>query len=144
VGRLDRDTEGLLILTNDGEFANQVAHPRYEVSKTYEVRTTAEPDARQLGRLRKGVRLDGRRTAPARVRVLRTGKEISLTEITICEGRNRQIRRMFAAVGLPVRDLRRTAIGALRDRSLKRGSYRRLNKKERKLILAGGDRHADR
>jgi 23S rRNA pseudouridine2605 synthase len=127
VGRLDADTSGLILLTNDGELANRLTHPRYEVPKTYRARLAGGPlDARALRALREGVELEDGLTAPARVRRL-GGDEI---ELTIHEGRNRQVRRMCAAVGHPVTALRRVAFGSLRLGDLPSGAHRRLSAAE--------------
>jgi 23S rRNA pseudouridine2605 synthase len=127
VGRLDADTTGLILLTNDGELANRLTHPRYEVPKTYraQVRGGALREG-ELRALREGVELDDGRTAPARVRQVRPG----LLEITIHEGRKRQVRRMCEAVGHPVERLQRVAFGPLRLAGLKEGAARRLTAAE--------------
>jgi pseudouridine synthase len=142
VGRLDYDTEGLLLLTNDGDLAARLTHPRHEVERTYEARVAGVPDEGALARLRKGIPLDGRRTMPADVKLLnpegpssrvrhgaglRGGgprKTTGVVLLTIREGRNRQVRRMLEAVGHPVRSLKRVRIGALSDRRLKPGQWR--------------------
>jgi 23S rRNA pseudouridine2605 synthase len=130
VGRLDFDSEGLLILTNDGELADALTHPSHEVARVYEVRVLGEPDRHDLDRLEKGVTIDGRRTHLARVRALRP----DVLEVTIHEGRNRQVRKMCEAIGHPVRELRRVAIGPIRDAKLKPGAWRDLGPDEvRKL-----------
>ncbi|HUB36857.1 MAG TPA: pseudouridine synthase [Solirubrobacteraceae bacterium] len=127
VGRLDADTSGLILLTNDGELANRLTHPRYEVPKTYRARIARGPvGARALRALREGVELEDGPTAPARVRRL-GAEEI---ELTIHEGRNRQVRRMCAAVGHPVRTLQRVAFGPLRLGDLAPGAHRRLSAAE--------------
>ena len=127
VGRLDADTTGLILLTNDGELANHLTHPRYEVPKTYRARVANPPvGERALRALREGVELDDGRTAPARVRPLGPGE----LELTIREGRKRQIRRMCEAVGHPVLALRRVAFGPLRLGDLPPGAHRRLSAAE--------------
>jgi 23S rRNA pseudouridine2605 synthase len=126
VGRLDADTTGLLLLTNDGELANRLTHPRYEVPKTYRVRLRALISDRDLERLRGGVELEDGPTAPAQVRRLGE-REV---EITIREGRNRQVRRMAEAVGNEVVGLRRVSFGPLRLGGLKEGKARRLSEDE--------------
>jgi pseudouridine synthase len=130
VGRLDYESEGLLILTNDGDFAEHVTHPRYELERTYEIEVEGTPDARDLERLRRGVIIDGRRTLPARVRVLgpvaRRGVERTRLELTLREGRNRQVRRMCDAIAHPIVGLKRTRIGAVSDSRLKPGQARDL------------------
>jgi 23S rRNA pseudouridine2605 synthase len=127
VGRLDADTTGLILLTNDGDLANRLTHPRYEVPKTYRARVRGGAlSERALEALREGVALDDGRTAPARVRQVRPG----LLEITIHEGRKRQVRRMCEAVGHPVERLERVAFGPLRLAGLKEGAARRLSPAE--------------
>jgi 23S rRNA pseudouridine2605 synthase len=134
VGRLDFDSEGLILLTNDGELADRLTHPRHEVPRTYEVRVFGVPTTDMLRRLETGVPLDGRRTAKAHVRIIESftkkSGEQSLIEIVIHEGRNRQVRRMCQAVGLPVITLARTKIGTLTDRRLKPGMFRELRPAE--------------
>jgi pseudouridine synthase len=134
VGRLDYDSEGLLLLTNDGDFAEHVTHPRYELERTYEALVAGVPDEHDLDRLRRGVVIDGRKTLPARVRVLRVldakGGPQALLELTLREGRNRQVRHMADAIGHPVDGLRRTRIGAIADRTLRPGQIRDLSPKE--------------
>ena len=126
VGRLDADSTGLLLLTNDGELANRLTHPRYEVPKTYRVRLRAPLADRDLERLRDGVELDDGPTAPADVKHL-GDREI---EITIREGRNRQVRRMAEAVGNRVATLKRIRFGPLDLGDLKQGEARRLSEDE--------------
>jgi 23S rRNA pseudouridine2605 synthase len=126
VGRLDADSTGLLLLTNDGALANRLTHPRYGVSKTYLARLGKPPSDRDLERLRSGVELEDGRTAPAEVnRVSR--QEI---EIVLKEGRNRQVRRMVEAIGNQVVELTRTRIGPLELSDLRRGEARRLDRRE--------------
>jgi 23S rRNA pseudouridine2605 synthase len=126
VGRLDADTTGLILLTDDGELAHMLTHPRFEVPKTYRARVAGHPDVRALRALREGVELDDGRTAPARVRLLQGGG----LEITIHEGRKRQIRRMCAAVGHEVLALQRVAFGPLALGGLQPGRHRRLSPAE--------------
>ena len=111
VGRLDYDTEGLLILTNDGDLAAKLTHPRHGVARVYEAKVLGEPDAHDIGRLSKGVSVEGHRTEPAEVVALAPGH----LRITVREGRNRQVRKMCDAIGHPVDELRRVAIGPIRD-----------------------------
>lgn len=135
VGRLDADSEGLLLFTNDGDFANRLLHPRYKLPKTYRVWVRGVPSARALQRLRAGVMLEEGKTAPAQVQLLRAEGDQSLLEITIYEGRKRQIRRMCQAVGHPVVRLMRIAIGNLRlPRDLKPGQWRELTQEELNLL----------
>jgi 23S rRNA pseudouridine2605 synthase len=123
VGRLDAETTGLLLLTDDGDLAHRLTHPRFEVPKTYRARVGGGPvDDRALKRLREGVDLDDGRTAPARVRRLGPGR----LELTLREGRKRQVRRMCEAVGHPVTELRRVAFGPLELGDLPPGAARRL------------------
>ncbi len=124
VGRLDMDTDGLLILTNDGDFAMRLAHPRYEVDKEYEALVEGVPSEEALERLRRGVTIDGERTAPAQVRVLGVGRDGARLSIIIHEGKNRQIRRMAEAVGHAVLELRRIRIGPLRLKGMRPGEAR--------------------
>lgn len=122
VGRLDVDTEGLLLLTNDGELAHRLTHPSFGVEKEYVVELEGSPSRAALRRLREGVELDDGTTAPARAALL----EPSVVRLTVHEGRNRQVRRMCDAVGHPVVRLIRTRIGSLADRSLAPGAWREL------------------
>jgi 23S rRNA pseudouridine2605 synthase len=127
VGRLDADTTGLILLTNDGELANLLTHPRFEVAKTYRALVAGGPvGERALARLRAGVELEDGPTAPARVRRLAGGE----LELTIHEGRKRQVRRMCEAVGHPVLELRRVALGGLRLGALAPAGHRRLTAAE--------------
>jgi len=130
VGRLDFDTEGLLILTNDGELAARLTHPRHAVARVYEARVLGVPDTHDITRLAKGIRIEGRRTQPALVKVLKAGSDDATLEITVREGRNRQVRNMCDAIGHPVSSLRRVAIGPLRDPKLRPGRWRDLNDAE--------------
>jgi pseudouridine synthase len=131
VGRLDYDSEGLLLLTNDGELAVRLTHPRHEVPRVYEVRVAGVPDAHDIQRLARGVTIEGRRTEPAQVQLVPGRHEgHAILRITIGEGRNRQVRRMFDAVGHPVDYLRRIAIGPLKDARLRPGEWRELSDAE--------------
>lgn len=135
VGRLDADTSGLILLTNDGELANRLTHPRYEVPKTYRARIASGPlRAEALEELRRGVRLEDGPSAPADVREL--GREE--IEITIREGRNRQIRRMCEAVGHPVVGLERVRMGSLELGDLAPGAHRALSEDEVAMLLDAG------
>jgi 23S rRNA pseudouridine2605 synthase len=126
VGRLDADTTGLLVLTNDGDLAHRLAHPRYGVEKVYEAEVEGDPGAATLRRLAEGVQLEDGVTAPARVRRLEKGR----LELVLHEGRNRQVRRMCEAVGHPVRRLRRTGYGGLTADGLEPGRWRDLTRSE--------------
>ena len=134
VGRLDYDSEGLLLLTNDGELAARLTHPRYEMPRTYEVRVRGVPDPAAIAALARGVVLEGQRTRPVQVRLVRVYKDgrgpEAVIEIALHEGRNRQVRRMCEAVGHAVVRLTRVRIGPLVDRSLRPGQYRPLAQAE--------------
>jgi 23S rRNA pseudouridine2605 synthase len=130
IGRLDYDTEGLLILTNDGELANLLAHPRHGVEKTYLAEVEGVPSPATVRRLREGVHLDDGMTRPARVRVVKGPGGRRALELVIHEGRNRQVRRMCDAVGHPVRRLVRTRIGPVADTRLRPGKWRWLTPRE--------------
>jgi 23S rRNA pseudouridine2605 synthase len=173
VGRLDYDTEGLLLLTNDGDLAARLTHPRHGVERTYEAHVAGLPDDGALERLRNGIPLDGRRTLPADVVLLskraahagasppklqrrrelhakaegrrhETRDRDSVLLITIREGRNRQVRRMCEAVGHPVRKLKRTKIGPIGDRRLKPGEWRDLTDAEIRTLKALASQQAPR
>ena len=130
VGRLDYDSAGLLIMTNDGELTNHIAHPRNKVWKTYMAEVAGDMTLTKVAELRKGVRVDGKMTAPAKVRLLRQKGDMSLLEIQIHEGRNRQIRKMVSAVGCKVTYLQRTQIGEVKLGRLHEGDYRKLTRDE--------------
>jgi 23S rRNA pseudouridine2605 synthase len=132
VGRLDFDSEGLLILTNDGDLAARLTHPSHGVNRIYEARVLGIPDAHDVQRLARGVVIDGRRTDPAQIELMpgkRDDRHATL-RITIHEGRNRQVRKMCEVIGHPVERLRRVAIGPLRDSRLKPGQWRDLTAEE--------------
>ena len=130
VGRLDQDTEGLLLLTNDGDLTHRITHPRFGVDKEYLAHVRGEPTRRAVRQLREGIELDDGPTAPAEVALVAP----SLLRITIHEGRNRQVRRMCDAVGHPVERLVRTRIGPIHDRRLKPGTWRLLSQDEVLLL----------
>ena len=171
VGRLDYDTEGLLLLTNDGDLAARLTHPRHGVERCYEARVAGMPDADALRQLREGIPLDGRRTLPADATLLNARRDAGpkdpqpregrpkglqpragapregarregVVQLTIREGRNRQVRRMLEAVGHPVRELTRTRIGPLTDRRLKPGAWRDLTAEEITTLRALANRPA--
>ncbi len=145
VGRLDADTTGLLLLTNDGGFANLITHPRYGITKTYEVMVEGHPARRDLMRIRRGVRLDDGPARALAVRQVGSDGSRSHLEVRMGEGRKREVRRLCAAVGLPVIHLHRAAIGTLRDRALRPGEWRLLEVGEvRSFYRQGGQRRADR
>ncbi len=130
VGRLDADTTGIIILTNDSELANRLTHPRYGLGKTYVVRVKGEIAGERLEKLKRGIWLAEGKTGRASVKILKRGHKESLIEVTIRQGLNRQVRRMLAKVGLPVRTLTRTRIGKLSSRGLGVGKFRALTKAE--------------
>lgn len=135
VGRLDTDTEGLILLTNDGEFANRMTHPRYEVPKTYLAEVAGLVEPRTIKRLEKGLRLDDGPVKPDRVKLVSRSETRSLLSITLHEGRNRIVRRMMDAVGHPVDRLARTAIGPVRLGQLTVGTARDLSREELGALL---------
>ena len=138
VGRLDYDTEGLLLLTNDGEFANLLTHPSHHVPKTYLATVKGVPHGTELEKLQKGIKLEDGMTAPAEVEYhdVDTDKNQATITITIYEGRNRQVRRMFEAISHPVVRLKRIKFGELGLQQLQRGKYRHLTEKEIKELRA--------
>jgi len=139
VGRLDYDTEGLLLLTNDGDLAFRLLHPRYKVPKTYHATVRGIPDENALNRLRKGVFVEGRKTVPAQVTVVHTSQTATQLRIVIHEGRKRQVREMLRAVGHPVKKLRRVEFGPLSLARLPKGCFRELTASElRALRRAAG------
>jgi 23S rRNA pseudouridine2605 synthase len=139
VGRLDYETEGLLVLTNDGELAQLLSHPSHAVEKAYLAEVDGVPSRAALRRLREGVDLDDGRTAPARARIVQAHGDGAALEVVIHEGRNRQVRRMCEQVGHPVRRLVRTRIGPVSDRRLAPGEWRPLRRREvRALFEAAG------
>jgi 23S rRNA pseudouridine2605 synthase len=137
VGRLDLTTEGLMLLTNDGAFAERVAHPRYEVPRVYHAKVYRVPAPETLARLREGVRVEGERLAVDRARVLQAGNN-SWLELTLHEGKHHEVRRLLQAVGHPVSKLRRVAFGPLDLKGLAPGEFRHLRPAEVKALLAGG------
>jgi pseudouridine synthase len=142
VGRLDYETEGLLLLTNDGDLAARLTHPRHGVARTYEARVAGMPDREAIERLRNGIPLDGHRTLPADVVLLNEGRRDrdGVLRLTIREGRNRQVRRMCEAVGHPVHSLRRTRFGPLSDRRLHPGQWRELTAAELASLKVEGSK----
>ena len=146
VGRLDYQTEGLLLLTDDGEFAQRISHPRYGCHKTYEVKVKGTPDEAQLDRLRRGIVLEGRRTSPCRITWMKsTGSRDeeggnTWFAVELSEGRTRQVREMFFRIGHSVQKLRRVAIGPLRDAELPVGALRELSEREISLLRRTTDK----
>ncbi len=137
VGRLDRDSEGLLLLTDDGEFANAMTHPAKHVPKTYRVTVRPSITEDQITALTTGIEIDGRMTLPSEVRVIRRQEGRVVLEIIIYEGRNRQIRKMCETLGLEVARLKRTQIGSVKLGMLKQGDWRNLTEEEvHKLMVA--------
>lgn len=135
VGRLDKDTTGLLILTNDGQLTNLLTHPRYHVPKTYRLTIDGKITDEQIERLSNGVLLDDGPTSSAEIKVISINYKKAVLDMTIHEGRNRQIRRMCEEVKANLTDLERIAIGNLTDENLKLGSYRELSKEEIENLL---------
>lgn len=134
VGRLDKNSEGLLLFTNDGKFANDIMHPSRHISKTYRVTVRPDINDEQLVSLSEGVVIDGRKTMPASVNVLSHEQSRVVLQIVIREGRNRQVRKMCEAVGLEVARLRRTAVGPVKLGMLKPGAYRELTADELRAL----------
>jgi pseudouridine synthase len=144
VGRLDYDSEGLLLLTNDGDLAARLTHPRHGIERTYEARVTGIPDQEAVERLRRGIPLDGHRTLPAEVVLVHEHRrrQEAVLRLTIREGRNRQVRRMCEAVGHPVQTLARTRIGPIADTRLKAGAWRDLSADEVSALKKAAARDA--
>ncbi|MCB9880506.1 MAG: rRNA pseudouridine synthase [Planctomycetes bacterium] len=136
VGRLDVDSEGLILFTNDGDFSERMTHPRYGVPKNYEVVVRGRVEYEKLDKLRGGVWLAEGKTSGARIRIKRRGAERSYLDVEIREGKNREVRRMFSRIGYPVLRLKRTRIGPVTIRGLAKGRYRFLTKPEIDGLLA--------
>ncbi len=130
VGRLDFDSAGALIMTNDGELSQHIAHPKNKVWKSYELEVSGQLNLAKMAVFRRGIIIDGRMTAPAEGRIVKQKGDMSLVEVSISEGRNRQLRKMFEALGCKVSYLRRTAIGEVKLGRLHEGDYRRLSASE--------------
>ena len=141
VGRLDYDSEGLLLLTNDGDLTFRLTHPSHEVTNSYLALVTGIPDENALNTLRNGVLLEGRKTLPAKVSLKRQDADKSVLLITISEGRNRQVRKMCSLVGHEVLRLRRVAEGPIQLGNLESGAWRHLTEKE--ILALGGNTNAD-
>lgn len=139
VGRLDYDTSGLIILTNDGEFANMLMHPRHEVQKVYRAVVKGRLNEQDTEKLQNGVDIGGYTTAPAKITVRQAFSDRSIVDIQIHEGKNRQVRRMFDAVNHPVLQLKRIAIGDLTVGGLEEGQWRYLSKDEVEALKGGLD-----
>ena len=135
VGRLDFDTEGALLLTNDGALTQNILHPSKEINKTYRAVVSGNPGKSQLKLLAMGIELEGKKTAPAKLKIISAAGKTTKVEITIHEGRKRQVRKMFSAIGHRVLSLKRIAYGKLKLGSLPLGKYRFLTKKDIKLIF---------
>lgn len=135
VGRLDYDTEGLIILTNDGDFANKVIHPSYEIEKEYQVTIEGEIKESELAVLRKGVVVDGEKMPPARVKFIDAKNNTTRLSVVIHEGQNRQVRRMFEAIGKSIKLLKRVRIGGVKLGGLSRGEYKDLTIDELNLLV---------
>ncbi|MFR1564946.1 MAG: pseudouridine synthase [Christensenellales bacterium] len=134
VGRLDYDTEGLLLMTTDGDLANRLMHPRNEIPKTYVARIEGEISEAELNKLRSGVELDGVKTKKCKVRLVGFEENMSRVEVVITEGRNRQVRRMFETINRDVVFLKRTAIGEIKLGGLYRGNFRELKESETEYL----------
>lgn len=130
VGRLDGETEGALLFTNDGELANRLMHPRYQVKKIYEVKVKGFVEDKDLEKLEKGIFVDGRKTAPAKAKVIYRNKENSLVCLEVHEGRKHEVRKMFYALGFEVKRLRRVSFGGVTIKGLRRGFWRYLKPQE--------------
>ncbi|MCL2577955.1 MAG: rRNA pseudouridine synthase [Defluviitaleaceae bacterium] len=135
VGRLDYETSGLIFLTNDGDWANNLTHPKHEIKKVYIATIRGEPTESELRKFREGIKIDGRLTAPAEIDILRSKNENTKVRITISEGRNRQVRKMCDEIGHPVISLKRIAIGDVKLGDLQPGRWRYLTEGEALCIL---------
>jgi 23S rRNA pseudouridine2605 synthase len=135
VGRLDLDTEGALLMTNDGELSQKILHPSNEIKRTYEARVNGSPARKKLTELQNGILLEGKKTWPAALRVIKSSKNSTVIEVVIHEGRKRQVRKMFAAIGHPVMELKRMAYGKLGLGDLRVGKYRKLSDNELKKVF---------
>jgi 23S rRNA pseudouridine2605 synthase len=136
IGRLDRESEGLLLFTNDGEFANAMTHPTKHVPKTYRVTVRPDITEEQITKMMTGMMIEGRKTMPADVRIISKEPNRVVVEIIICEGRNRQIRKMCEELGLDVARLKRTAVGSVRLGMLPQGKWRELTNDEIKSLMS--------
>ncbi len=134
VGRLDYDSEGILILTNNGELTNRLTHPRYQIERVYRVEVKGIPSPEKLEKLRKGIYLYGKKTSPAKIKLVTKKGKNALVEIKLYEGRKRQIKLMFLAIGHPVIKLKRISFGRISLKGLKPGEWRYLNKSEVEIL----------
>lgn len=130
VGRLDKDSEGLIFLTNDGEFIYKLTHPKFQCEKEYHIECEGLLTKEKASQLEKGIILEGKKTAPAKIQIIKATKDQTTAKITIHEGRNRQVRKMFAQIGHPVKYLQRIRIGKVKLGNLKLGKYRYLTQAE--------------
>lgn len=130
IGRLDKDTHGLLLLTNDGELTNQLIHPRYHIPKIYQLTIKGQIFPPQIDKFEKGIELEDGMTMPAKLNIIQRRKDATICEVTIFEGKKRQIRRMCEALNLPLTDLQRIQFGPLKLDNLKTGDFRELSYKE--------------
>lgn len=137
VGRLDYNTQGLLLLTNDGDWANEIIHPSKHISKTYEVLLKVQLTNKQMNHIRNGIVIDGKRTLPASVQIVDKEDNYWVTHVTIFEGRNREIRKMFEFLGVKIYGLKRLKIGSLELGNLEEGKYRYLSSNEINLVFGG-------
>jgi 23S rRNA pseudouridine2605 synthase len=144
VGRLDEEGEGLLLLTNDGDFAQRVAHPSFEVPKIYRVVVKGDPDPQAVEKIKQGVHLAEGKTAPARVMVTRRTRQFTSLAITLREGKNREIRRILARVEMPVTQIQRVQIGPVKLGTMKPGEWRMLAPWEIDALAKGGQPHSGR
>ena len=144
VGRLDFNTEGLLLLSNDGDFTYKITHPKHKLDKTYEVLVTGKAKQNAIRMMENGLFIDGKKTAPAKVDVQEAGKASAILTITIHEGRNRQVRKMCQAVGFKVLNLKRVFEGGLILGNLPLGKWRHLSPSEVKLILKNAESEANK
>ncbi len=142
VGRLDKDSEGLLLMTNDGEFSNLMMHPRAHISKTYRVTVRPPVNDEMLAKMSAGVEIDGRMTAPCEIEVLESAEERVVLKFVLYEGRNREIRRLCESVGLEVIRLKRIAIDTLKLGMLQQGKWRELKEQEVKRLIIAGSKSA--
>lgn len=134
IGRLDMDTSGLMLLTNDGKVTNKITHPRNEVVKKYIAIVNGTPNKLELTKFRKGLMIDGKRTSPATIKIMKNYETESILEIEINEGRNRQIRKMCEAINHPIKKLKRVSIGEIQLGGLPVGEWRHLDEEEMKYI----------